>query len=406
MTEQNKLQTVRFPLPNSIIALIKRIEQSGEEAYLVGGSLRDLMLGIEPHDFDLATSALPEKTRSLFADFRVIDTGLQHGTVTVLVDGEPVEITTFRIDGAYSDSRHPDQVVFTNRIVEDLARRDFTVNAMAYHPERGLVDPFGGREDLKKKCLRAVGNAELRFGEDALRIMRAFRFCAQLGFSIEQDTLLGAKRGKFGLTSIARERIASEFLRLLTSDFAERAVREMIECEVLSYVVGDYRPSDRLLSRLHEMPRDEVARLGCFFAESDRETTKKILRSLKLSNKHITGACAIVSGSHTPIQTPADARRLIASCGVYAPLAVRVSVLLGINDAQAIEWSEQKDVPCTVSDLNIGGRDLLMLGVEPKNIGKILEFLLACVLEEPSLNQKETLLAMAAERKNKMVSID
>lgn len=404
---QNEIATsVQFSLPAPILHLIDELERSGEEAYLVGGSLRDLLLGIPPHDFDLATSALPEKTANVFSNYRVIATGIKHGTVTVLTDGEPVEITTFRIDGAYTDSRHPDEVIFTNRIVEDLARRDFTVNAMAYHPQRGLIDPFGGQADLCQKKLRAVGDAKQRFSEDSLRILRAFRFSAQLGLDIDEKTLQGAKDSKFGLTNIAKERVASEFVRLLTSDFPARALQLMIEAEILPFVVGAYRPSEAVLSHLNEMPPDDIARLGLFFSDINRESAQKVLRALKLSNKQITGACAIIGGSRMPICSPADARRFIAASGAYALLAVRASVVLGINSPKAIEWVEQNEAPCTIADLAISGRDLLSLGLEPKTIGSLLENLLSRVLEEPQLNKKEKLLALASTWKNKSVSKD
>ena len=176
-------------IPEYAESVLERLEQNGEEAYIVGGSLRDSLLGKAASDYDVATSALPERTLEIFSDYRVIATGLKHGTVTVMSDGKPIEVTTFRVDGGYSDSRHPDSVSFTRSIEEDVSRRDFTVNAMAYSQRRGLVDLFGGRDDLAKGIIRAVGDPERRFDEDALRIMRAFRFSAQLDFEIEEKSL-------------------------------------------------------------------------------------------------------------------------------------------------------------------------------------------------------------------------
>ena len=193
---------------------------------------------------------------------RVIESGMKHGTVTVLIEGDPIEITTFRIDGSYTDRRHPDSVTFTRRIEEDLSRRDFTVNAMAYNPSVGLVDPFGGREDLSKQLLRAVGEPLRRFEEDALRIMRAFRFSAQLGFSIEEETLRATAEAKEGLRGIAVERIAAELSKLILSDAPAEALRMMEESGALAYVTGEYRPSREVRERLSEMPREEDARLG------------------------------------------------------------------------------------------------------------------------------------------------
>ncbi|MBQ9783175.1 MAG: hypothetical protein IJW44_01495 [Clostridia bacterium] len=382
-------------LPGYVRTLMERLEGAGEEVYLVGGSLRDALLGIPPHDFDLATSALPQKTVSLFSDLRVIETGLKHGTVTVLSQGNPVEITTFRIDGSYTDARHPDGVTFTDRITDDLSRRDFTVNAMAYSPRRGLVDPFGGRQDLARRVLRAVGEPERRFSEDALRIMRAFRFSAQLGFAIDPDTLLGATRCRAGLARIAAERIAAEFLRLLLSPDPAPALAAMTESGILPYVSGDYRPSEKLLATLASAPCEDVARLGLFLAEADEAEATALLRRLKYSNKQLTGARAVRRGSGIPVSDPAQARRLIADCGVYAPSAVRASVLLGNSPREAIGWVERNSAACSLRELALSGKDLLAAGIEGRRIGVTLERLLAAVLEDPSLNQRQTLLALA-----------
>lgn len=382
-------------LPPYILACIQRLEDHGEEAYVVGGSLRDALLGVEPHDYDLATSAPPERTAALFSDHHVIKTGLQHGTITVLCEDIPVEITTFRVDGTYTDARHPDQVTFTRRITEDLARRDFTVNAMAYHPERGLIDPFGGREDLERHILRAVGDPQKRFEEDALRIMRAFRFSAQLGFDIERETLQGCVDSKQRLTSIARERIASEFLRLLLAPDPEPALRNMLNSDVFRYITEDYLPKSEYLSLLSRAPQNECARLALFLSETNREHAAHLLRKLKLSNKQITAVCAILSCMRQSVQTPADARHLIASCGIYAPFAVRLSSLLGYSPSNAISWVEGNDAPCTISQLCVSGKDLMALGVRGKEIGSLLEALLSLVLEDPSLNERDGLLTLA-----------
>ena len=181
-------------IPSYVKVIMNRIDGAGYEAFAVGGSLRDILLGKEPHDWDVTTSALPEEAMALFPDMHVIPTGIKHGTVTVVSSGFPIEITTYRVDGDYTDSRRPDKVQFTRNIEDDLSRRDFTVNALAYNEKRGLVDLFDGKNDLENKILRAVGDPEKRFTEDALRIMRAFRFSAQLGFDIEESTLAAAKK--------------------------------------------------------------------------------------------------------------------------------------------------------------------------------------------------------------------
>ena len=384
-----------IPLPPHILDLMSRMEHAGEEAYVVGGSLRDALLGIPPHDFDLAVSSVPELTAEILRDFRVIETGLKHGTVTVIAGGEPVEITTFRVDGDYTDARHPDGVTFTRRIEEDLSRRDFTVNAMAYHPTKGLCDPFGGQADLERGILRAVREPTLRFSEDALRIMRAFRFSAQLGFSIEEKTLAGIAKTKDGLARIAAERIASEFLRLLCAREPEGALRQMIGYGVLPYVTGDYCPSERILTLLPQSRPCEEERLGLFFCEAEPEQTAEILSSLKLSNKQKTACRAVCRAAHTAVKSEVDARRLIADCGVYAPFGVRVSALLGVSPKEAVAWVEENRSPCTLSQLAVGGRELIAAGMEPRRIGETLEWLLTQVLEDPTKNRRELLLSLS-----------
>ena len=220
--------------PSYADKIIRRLEAHGKSAYIVGGSVRDMLLGLTPHDYDITTDALPEQTAQIFVDMRVIATGIKHGTLTVISDGYPGEITTFRIDGSYSDSRHPDSVSFTADVTADLARRDFTVNAMAYSAERGLVDPFGGQRDLESKILRAVGEPKMRFREDALRIMRAFRFCAQLGFDVDPRTLDACEQERMGLEHIARERIGAETIKLLTSRSPSKPLTLMRERGILT----------------------------------------------------------------------------------------------------------------------------------------------------------------------------
>ena len=203
-------------LPNAVTAAMERLHAAGFACHAVGGCVRDSLLGRTPHDWDLTTNALPEQTAALFADHTVIPTGMRHGTVTVLLDGMPLEITTYRTDGVYHDHRHPESVSFVSDITEDLRRRDFTVNAMAWSPQSGLCDPFGGQADLKHGVLRCVGTAEERFDEDALRILRALRFAATYGFSVEAETAAALCRKAPSLSSVAAERIRDELDRLLT----------------------------------------------------------------------------------------------------------------------------------------------------------------------------------------------
>ncbi|MBQ8850193.1 MAG: polynucleotide adenylyltransferase [Clostridia bacterium] len=388
-------------IPAHIWDVCHRFYSAGEDAYIVGGSLRDIMLGRAPSDFDLATSALPQRTAELFSDMRVIETGIKHGTVTVIVGGAPVEITTFRIDGSYTDSRHPDGVSFTGRIEEDLARRDFTVNAMAYNDRSGLVDPFGGRDDLRDGIIRAVGDSRRRFSEDALRIMRAFRFSAQLGFEIDYGTLSGAKEQREGLANIARERIAVEFLKLITSKEPEAALTLMTKAEALTYITGEYRPSERIFSLISKMPCDEGARLGFFLSEASEDAARSVLRGLKYSNALTTAALAVIRGSRRAVESPADARKLIGECGAYARSAACASVLLGLSCADAPLWVEKNTAPTSLRDLCVTGKDLMEIGVTGKEVGRVLGALLAAVIEEPRLNEREMLIKMAEDILNK-----
>ncbi len=392
---------IEAKLPNYLTDIFNRFYEQGEEAYLVGGSLRDIMRGEAPHDYDLTASAAPEKTKEIFSGFRVIDTGIKHGTVTVIYENEPIEITTFRIDGEYTDSRHPDRVSFTRKIEQDLARRDFTVNAMAYNNRRGLVDPYGGRDDLSLGIIRAVGDSRRRFSEDALRIMRAFRFSAQLGFSVDGDTLSGAVECMGGLSVIARERIGAEFLKLLLSAEPKYALKLMTNSGALPYIMGKYAPNDRIFEDISKMPATDTARLGFLLSRAETDEARQILHGLKYSNAQIKGTLAVARGAKMTLDSQADARRFIGECGIYSEWGVTASVLLGNSPAEAIEWVRDNKAPCTLRELAVGGRELTDMGFSGREVGEVLSHLLAEVIAEPSLNTKEELCRLAEEyRKN------
>ena len=387
-------------IPDYVSVIIDRLEANGEEAYIVGGSLRDALLGLTPHDYDVATSALPEKTAALFSDMHVIETGLKHGTLTIVSDSNPIEVTTFRIDGSYTDSRHPESVSFTDKISEDLSRRDFTVNAMAYSQSRGLVDVFGGRADLDARMIRAVRDPHERFTEDALRILRAFRFSAQLGFEIESKTLAACGDCKGGIAFLSAERVCSELVRLISSDSPSKPLRQMKELGILPYIFGDYTPSDKLIDLLPQMQKDGAARLGFLFSEAEESVAKEILDRLKCSNKQKTAALATRRGSSFAVTTPKDAGRLAALSGVYSPFALRASVLLGLSDAEAEIWLSESKAPTAISDLAVSGRDMMALGARGAEIGKTLSALLEAAIDSPELNEREALLSLA----EKMIS--
>lgn len=227
-------------LPQGAAFVVRRLTDAGYQAYVVGGCVRDSLLGIEPKDWDVCTSATPEEMQMVFRGCHVVETGLKHGTLTVMVDHVPYEATTFRVDGEYTDHRHPDEVIFVTDVREDLARRDFTVNAMAYHPDTGVVDAFGGQEDLRAGIIRCVGEAQTRFGEDALRILRALRFASVYGFAIEEDTARAVHALKHTLCGVAAERIRSEMGKLLCGRDAGRILREYHD--VITEILPELKP--------------------------------------------------------------------------------------------------------------------------------------------------------------------
>ena len=238
---------MQIKLPKAVEIAINKLKGAGHEAYIVGGCVRDALRGEEPHDYDMTTSALPEETKAIFSEYRIIETGMKHGTVTALIDSEPLEITTFRVDGAYTDHRRPEEVTFTRSLREDVARRDFTVNAMAYSPDTGVMDFWGGREDLEKGVIRAVGEPDRRFNEDALRIMRAMRFASVLDFEIDGATSDSMIRNRGLLRNISAERINAELSKLLLGDGCERILTDY--AVILTEIIPELAPAiERMLA--------------------------------------------------------------------------------------------------------------------------------------------------------------
>ena len=384
-------------IPDYALAVMDALWNAGEEVYIVGGCVRDCVLGSKPHDYDMAVSCPPERTLEILSGFRTVPTGLSHGTVTAISDRQPIELTTFRVDGSYTDMRRPDSVSFTRSIAEDLARRDFTVNAMAYCPKTGIIDLFGGIEDAKKGIIRAVGDPEKRFGEDALRIMRAFRFSAQLGFEIDPETAEAAAKCRDGLSRIASERICTEFIKLICSPHPEKPLLQMKALGILPYVTAGYIPDDRIFKLLGLMPPIDADRLGIFLADADKQTATAMLSHLKCSNKQKSGAIAISQNSRVKIRSPKDATVLRSRIGEYALSAIRASVLLGENGAEALDIARSDKAPCKIADLALDGADMIKLGIGGRDIGKALEYLLSRVMYEPALNTRDSLLAIAKE---------
>ena len=383
--------------PEKVIKIAKIMQKHGYRAYAVGGCVRDSIMGRRPSDWDMTTNASPDKMIGIF-DFegvRTIPTGLKHGTVTVLLDGDTFELTTFRIDGSYTDSRRPDTVTFTEELADDLCRRDFTVNAMAADPlaegEKGeITDLYGGCEDIKNKTIRAVGEPERRFNEDALRILRAVRFAATLDFGIDDETKKAARNCRDGLLRVSVERKKVEIEKMLVSSGADRGVELLFELGLEKYIHNEISKPKRSLVALPE--RFEV-RMAALFGCVDRPD----LSILKLSRAESTGIKLLCDKStFCGEASEKNARRLLAKYGDYCEDAV---VLHGSRELLDLVKEQRAKNPCLkIADLAVSGGDLKELGFEPRSIGEIMAYLLESVIDEPKLNERDALISLAREK--------
>jgi tRNA nucleotidyltransferase (CCA-adding enzyme) len=442
--EPKIMKNIVIHMPQAVKEIIEKLESAGFEAFAVGGCVRDAVLGREPADWDITTSALPMEVKALFS--RTIDTGLQHGTVTVMKDHVGYEVTTYRIDGEYEDARRPKEVSFTKNLVEDLKRRDFTINAMAYNDRVGIVDEFDGIGDLERKVIRCVGVPEDRFGEDALRMLRAVRFSAQLGFSIDEDTKAAIAKLAENLKKISAERIQVELVKLLVSDHPDY-LRVAYETGITAVVLPEfdacmkqpqnhpfhiYNVGEHTLHALLNIESDKVLRLTMLFHDFGKpvvckvgedgvthfyghqavsaDMAKKILRRLKFDNDTTDKVVKLVTEHDRQILTEAKyVRRAVAKIGKElfpAFLKVRRADTLAQNPDKHMEQLENLEKirvlyetllesghAVCVKELAVDGKDLILLGVpQGKQIGEILNRLLALVIEEPEKNEKELLL--------------
>ena len=435
---------IKILLPEKVNMIIKTIQAAGFEAYAVGGCVRDSILGRIPDDWDITTSAKPLDIKKIFK--RTIDTGIQHGTVTVMIDKEGFEVTTYRIDGEYEDSRHPKEVTFTSNLREDLRRRDFTINAMAYNEEVGLVDIFGGISDIEKKTIRCVGDAKERFTEDALRMMRAVRFSAQLGYSIEDGTKEAIKELAPNLKNISAERIQVELVKLVVSnnpDYLKVAYETGITAQVLpefdlcmetdqnnphhKYSVGEH-----ILHSMKHIEADKVLRLAMLFHDMGKpktrtqdeqgihhfyghnnlseKITEEVLKRLRFDNDTVYKVKKLVYfHDYHPNLTDKSVRKFITKIGKdLVPLYLRVQKadvlaqseykrdekLAKIEEVSKIYDGIIERGEClSLKELAVNGKDLMDCGISPgKEIGEILEYFLEMVIADPSLNKKEILL--------------
>lgn len=383
---------MQIQIPQHVDYIISRLNRHGFEAYAVGGCVRDTLLGREPGDWDITTSARPEQVKQLFR--RTIDTGIQHGTVTVMMDKTGYEVTTYRIDGEYEDGRHPKQVEFTSDLLEDLRRRDFTINAMAYSRETGIVDAFGGMEDLKAGVIRCVGDAMERFTEDALRILRAIRFSAQLGFSIEPRTWQAIFAIAPNIAKVSKERIQVELTKLLLSDHPEK-LKEVYETGISRYVSPAFAKLPwQQLAIPSSLPAVKYVRWAAFLRLTLPSEAAQVLRGLKLDNDTINKVKTLVSWSGRPLEPqPAAVRRAMSQMEPEV-----WDALLELNEYGAEIRSLTEQIrgagDClSLKELAVKGQDLITAGVKPgKEMGEILHRLLEHVLEHPEDNQKQALL--------------
>ncbi len=439
-----------FELPSQVQYALQQLNNAGYEAYLVGGGVRDALMGIAPKDFDITTSALPEQTERIFAQHRLIEAGLKHGTVTVLIDGMPLEITTFRIDGSYSDFRHPDKVSFTVSLEEDLSRRDFTVNALAYHPLSGITDLFGGQADIDRQIIRCVGTPAERFHEDALRILRALRFSSVLGFVIDEETSKAIHSEKHLLNNVSAERIYSEFTKLLCGKNARKILEDYID------VIGIFIPQALTMqgcpqkcvyhcfdvlghtaAAVEAAPAVPLMRLAAFFHDIGKpacrttdeagndhfyghcavsaEIAEQTLKALRADAKTVQAITELVMHHDTPIgETEKSVKRAmnkLSADGFYRMLELKRAdtlahasscheriVILDKLKLLANEIICQEACFC-LRQLAVNGDDLIDFGLTPgKEIGACLQKLLDAVVDGDVENEKTALLQYLARQ--------
>ena len=438
------MRDIEIRIPPGAARILRVLEDHGYEAFVVGGCVRDSLLGRNPNDWDITTSALPLQVKALFR--RTIDTGLKHGTVTILMDGEPFEVTTYRVDGEYLDGRHPSEVTFTASLQEDLQRRDFTINAMAYSEKKGLQDLFGGLPDLEKGLIRAVGDPAKRFGEDALRIMRAVRFAAQLGYEVEADTVQAMKELAPTLSKISAERIAAELEKLLVSPHPEK-LKMAYECGITAVIlpefdrcmetaqnnphhkysvgehtivsIGNARP-DRILR--YTMLMHDLGKPSCkttdeqgidhFYGhqEVSAQMANDILRRLKSDNETRRSVSKLVRYHDlTCGLTGKSVRKAISLIGEdLFPLYLEVKdadtrAQSDFRFQEKMDYLEEvrllyrkilEEGDClSLKDLAVNGKDLIAAGMKPgREIGEVLEAMYRDVIDDPEHNNKEYLM--------------
>ncbi len=394
---------MRIRIPENVMTALGILEKNGYSAYAVGGCVRDSLLGKTPFDWDICTSALPEQTMAVFSDYRVIPTGVKHGTITAIIDS-PLEITTFRIDGDYLDNRRPADVFFTARLEDDLCRRDFTVNAMALDKNGNITDLYGGKEDLERRLIRCVGCAAERFDEDALRIMRALRFAATLGFEIEEETAKAIHEKKHLLANIAAERIQKEFAKMLGTPCGKILLEF---ADVIKIFLPQAQLTPNTVRLTDSSPDSYVIRLALLLMHLTETEAESVLRRLKFDNRTVKSVSLMLSSKELAVSAARpQVKRFINRFGAadlqtvleFLLYSERIPPQLHKDIMETADDIIEKKECCTLSALAVKGSDISSLGLFPQShIGKILFALLEKVMDEESENDKESLIQLAKE---------
>ena len=400
-----KMKDFVMQLPRDVEFILGKMKTSGFAAHVVGGSVRDAVIGRSHGDYDITTNALPEQTKAVFDGYRIIETGIKHGTVTLLLDGEPYEITTYRVDGDYKDNRHPESVTFTSLLEEDLMRRDFTVNAMAYNPDTGTVDPFGGRSDAADKLIRAVGDPYRRFDEDALRILRALRFASTLGFEIEERTATAVRERAYLLSSISRERVYVELKKLIMGVDAVRILTEYADviAPTLCGLNIKRLPCESRLGAAQMHTR--FSALFLLNSDSPAEHAERAFTELK-TDKLTRSRVSAPLFAYECVGF-ADVKETLRHLCAYGEQTVKDTLDLGIlcerfgeRESENYAAALASGIPYTVGQLKIKGGDVAALGFRGQSIGEVLSALLDAVIDGRVANERSALLGYLGTLKN------
>lgn len=440
---------MNISIPSNVERILNMLADKGFEAYIVGGCVRDSLMGITPHDYDITTNAMPYEIKEVFKDFKLIETGISHGTIAVICDGLPYEITTYRIDGKYNDNRHPEQVIFVSEIKKDLSRRDFTINAMAYNSKNGLIDAFDGKKDIDKKLISCVRDADKRFKEDALRILRALRFSSVLGFEIENKTAISIIENRELLKNISSERIRDELCKLIMGDNVFDVMTKYRD--VFASIIPEFKPCfdfeqqtkhhcytvyDHIVKSISVAPKDIEIRLCMLFHDIGKpecfnfgvekghfeghqypsaQKAESIMKRLKFDNDTIEKVTLLIKehDNRYPAQRKA-VRRYIAKYGYdffNSQVAVRLADTMAqsmyvrdyklklINDTIALGEKINTENSClSLKQLAVNGNDIMQVcNCNGKTVGIILNELLSLVVDENLINDREMLLRKAKE---------